>query len=323
MKTRLTEVLSVEHPVMLAGMGGVSYASLVSAVSEAGASAAWERPPWATSAWWRRWPRCGRPPTSHSGSTCSPPCPVTWPARWRRSLRAVPRSSWPGWGTRRGGGALPPSRRPGRQHVRQGRPRPSGPRCRVRHRGGPGHRGRGHTGQVATMPLVPQIVDAVGGQIPVVAAGGSSTAGAWPPRWPSAPTVCGWGRGSSPPRGPGRGRLQGRAAPDWRGRDHHQPCLLRQDDAGGPQPVHRVLREHPDELRPFPDQLLRSMEDGAFHLGAARTPPVSTRTRVLPHRAGGGAIHSLTPAADLVAQIVDQAEQALARVARLGVPAGS
>jgi hypothetical protein len=36
-----------------------------------------------------------------------------------------------------------------------------------------------------------------------------------------------------------------------------------------------------------------------------------------------GAIHSLTPAADLVAQIVDQAEQALARVGRLGVPAGS
>ena len=30
----------------------------------------------------------------------------------------------------------------------------------------------GHTGLVATMPLVPQIVDAVGAQIPVVAAGG-------------------------------------------------------------------------------------------------------------------------------------------------------
>ena len=30
----------------------------------------------------------------------------------------------------------------------------------------------GHTGQVATMPLVPQIVDAVGDRVPVVAAGG-------------------------------------------------------------------------------------------------------------------------------------------------------
>src|SRR5205809_8056690 len=30
----------------------------------------------------------------------------------------------------------------------------------------------GHTGLVATMPLVPQIVDAVGARVPVVAAGG-------------------------------------------------------------------------------------------------------------------------------------------------------
>ena len=30
----------------------------------------------------------------------------------------------------------------------------------------------GHTGKVATLPLVPQIVDAVGGKVPVVAAGG-------------------------------------------------------------------------------------------------------------------------------------------------------
>src|SRR5215204_47622 len=36
MRTRLTDVLQVEHPVMLAGMGGVSYHRLVAAVSEAG-----------------------------------------------------------------------------------------------------------------------------------------------------------------------------------------------------------------------------------------------------------------------------------------------
>ena len=34
--TRLTELLDIEHPVMLAGMGGVSYHRLVAAVSEAG-----------------------------------------------------------------------------------------------------------------------------------------------------------------------------------------------------------------------------------------------------------------------------------------------
>ena len=36
MRTRLTELLDIEHPVMLAGMGGVSYAALAAAVSDAG-----------------------------------------------------------------------------------------------------------------------------------------------------------------------------------------------------------------------------------------------------------------------------------------------
>ena len=36
MRTRLTQMLDIEHPVMLAGMGGVSYHALVAAVSEAG-----------------------------------------------------------------------------------------------------------------------------------------------------------------------------------------------------------------------------------------------------------------------------------------------
>ncbi|HVT78245.1 MAG TPA: nitronate monooxygenase, partial [Acidimicrobiales bacterium] len=36
MRTRLTDLLDIEHPVMLAGMGGVSYHELVAAVSNAG-----------------------------------------------------------------------------------------------------------------------------------------------------------------------------------------------------------------------------------------------------------------------------------------------
>src|SRR5690606_6626148 len=36
LSTRLTEALQIEHPVMLAGMGGVSYHRLAAAVSEAG-----------------------------------------------------------------------------------------------------------------------------------------------------------------------------------------------------------------------------------------------------------------------------------------------
>ena len=73
----------------------------------------------------------------------------------------------------RRGRALPPQPGARRQHVRQGRPRAARPRRRVRPRRRPGHRGRAATPvSVATMPLVPQIVDAVGAEIPVVAAGG-------------------------------------------------------------------------------------------------------------------------------------------------------
>jgi enoyl-[acyl-carrier protein] reductase II len=36
MKTRLTELLGIDHPIMLAGMGGVSYSVLAAAVSNAG-----------------------------------------------------------------------------------------------------------------------------------------------------------------------------------------------------------------------------------------------------------------------------------------------
>ncbi len=36
MRTRLTEMLGIEHPVMLAGMAGVASADLVVAVCEAG-----------------------------------------------------------------------------------------------------------------------------------------------------------------------------------------------------------------------------------------------------------------------------------------------
>ena len=36
LKTPLCDILGIEHPVMLAGMGGVSYAELCAAVSEAG-----------------------------------------------------------------------------------------------------------------------------------------------------------------------------------------------------------------------------------------------------------------------------------------------
>ena len=58
MRTRLTDLLDIEHPVMLAGMGGVSYHRLVAAVSEAGGIGTLGASPCATTSCPRRWPRC-------------------------------------------------------------------------------------------------------------------------------------------------------------------------------------------------------------------------------------------------------------------------
>ena len=54
MRTRLTDALQIEHPVMLAGMGGVSYHGLVAAVSEAGGFGWLGASRWARTRWSRR-----------------------------------------------------------------------------------------------------------------------------------------------------------------------------------------------------------------------------------------------------------------------------
>ncbi|MBL0203107.1 MAG: nitronate monooxygenase [Candidatus Microthrix sp.] len=54
----------------------------------------------------------------------------------------------------------------------------------MRHRGGPGNRGGRPHRPGGNHGLVPQVVDAVGDRVPVVAAGASSTVAGWPP--PSA-----------------------------------------------------------------------------------------------------------------------------------------
>ena len=99
----------------------------------------------------------------------------------------------------------------------------------------------GHTGQVATLPLVPQIVDAVGDRVPVVAAGGifdgrglaAALALGADGVWVGHPI-------HRDARGPQRPRLQGQAAGQPGGPDHREPGLLGQDDAGRPERVHRA-----------------------------------------------------------------------------------
>ncbi len=74
MRTRLTEMLGIEHPVMLAGMGGVSYHRVVAAVSDAGGIGTLGAATMEPDELVEEMARCATSPTSRSVSICSRRC---------------------------------------------------------------------------------------------------------------------------------------------------------------------------------------------------------------------------------------------------------
>lgn len=174
----------------------------------------------------------------------------------------------------------------------------------------------GHTGLVATMPLVPQVVDAVGGRVPVVAAGGIVD-----------------GRGLAAARVLGAdGVWVGTrfiATPEARSAPGYKDALLRTAEDGtvitraySGKPMRTIRNawtehheQHPEEVQPFPQQLVVSMRAGAFHLGADEdTVGVDPDREGFPAGQGVGAIDALVPAGELVTRFVEEAEAALAAV---------
>ena len=161
------------------------------------------------------------------------------------------------------------------------------------------------------MALVPQIVDAVGDQVPVVAAGGlfdgrglaaALTLGAdgvWiGTRFiatPEAQAVDGY-----------KDTLLALA----RGRHRDQPVVHRQDLPGRAQRLDAALRGPSRELQPFPAAGHRLSRGRASTTSARRTAPRSTCAKeFFPCGQGVGAIHELVPAGDLVRRIVAEAER--------------
>jgi enoyl-[acyl-carrier protein] reductase II len=72
------------------------------------------------------------------------------------------------------------------------------------------------------------------------------------------------------------------------------------------------FEEHRDELQRFPDQLRRSMADGAWHLGGDDTTTgIDPGKEGYPSGQGVGAIDALVPAGDLVVRFVEEAEAVL------------
>src|SRR5204863_1675699 len=156
----------------------------------------------------------------------------------------------------------------------------------------------GHTGTVATMPLVPQVVDAVDGRVPVVAAGG---------------IVDGRGLAAALVLGADGVWVGTRfiATPEARSAPGYKDALLRTAEDGttvtraySGKPMRTVRNawteyhdEHPDEIRRFPEQLGVSVQAGALHLGADDTATgVDADRECYPAGQGVGGIDELVPA---------------------------
>jgi len=317
MRTRLTELLGIEHPVMLAGMGGVSYHQLAAAVSEAGGIGTLGAATMDPATMDDEMAAMRRLTDKPWGVDLLTAMPGDMVAQVQRIVDA---------GARIFVGAL-------------GVPREVIELChdadvlvvnmcgRVHHAEAAvaagcdvvvaqGTEAGGHTGRVATMPLVPQIVDAVGDRVPVVAAGG---------------IVDGRGLAAALALGADGVWLGTRfiATPEARVSIGYHDALLAAGESAttvsraySGKPM-RVLANaytqhfdrHPEELVPFPDQMLRSITGGVLHLPTGPDDPDVDPTReCYPTGQGVGAIDELVPAGELVARIVADAEAALRRV---------
>ena len=317
MRTKLTELLDIEHPVMLAGMGGVSYAELVAAVSNAGGFGCVGASTMNDDEFAQQLTRVRELTDKPFGVDLLTALPEGIEAKVRLIAASGATVYVAGLGV----------------------PRDVVDLChelnlivvnmcgKVRHAiaavaagcdvvVAQGTEAGGHTGQIATMALVPQIVDAVGDQVVVVAAGGifdgrglaaALTLGAdgiWVGTrfiaTPEARTVIGY-----------KDTLVGLA---------EDGTVVSRAYTGK---TCRVVRnkytqhfeDHPEELQPFPAQLFASYQEGASHLGGdLDTPGVDPEREFYPVGQGVGAITGLIPAGQLVEQFVNDAERVLARL---------
>ena len=317
LRTRLTDMLEIEHPVMLAGMGGVSYHHLVAAVSEAGGIGTFG----ASTMSAEELPE----EIAAMKALTSKPFGVDL-------LTAVPGQLERSVGDVIAGGA--------RIFVAGlGVPREIidelhahnilvGSMCgKVRHAEAAvasgvdfvvaqGTEGGGHTGTVATIALVPQVVDAGGEKVPVVAAGG---------------LFDGRGLAASLALGADGVWIGTRfiATPEARAVNGYKDALIaiREDDTvisrAYTGKTCRVVRtewtnqfdKNPGELKPFPEQAVISMKAGVNHLGYPSGTEVDSTREFMPCGQGVGAIHELTPAGDIVREMVREAERTLERIA--------
>src|SRR3954453_14906 len=294
MHTRLTEMLGVEHPVMLAGMGGVSYHAVVAAVSDAGGFGTLGAATMSSE-------ELDEEMAAVRAATDKPFGVDLLAALAERMLDDAHKVVSGGASLFVAGLGVP---RDVVKLLHDGNVLVASMCGKVRHavaavEGGcdfviaQGTEAGGHTGTVATMPLVPQIVDEVGARVPVVAAGGIfdgrglaaaialGASGVWlGTRFiatPEARTVAGY--------------------KDALLRSHEDDTVISKGFTGKTLRAIRnewtnYIEQHPEELSKFPEQMGKAVAANALHLGGdENTPGVDPDKECYPSGQGVGAIN--------------------------------
>jgi enoyl-[acyl-carrier protein] reductase II len=319
MRTRLTEMLGIDFPVMLAGMGGVSYHELVAAVSEAGGIGTLG----ASTMRDHELPEEMRKVRELTKKPFGVDLLTALPNQVDSGIKAVIE----------GGASI--------FVAGLGVPREVidllhqknilvGSMCgKVKHAVAAvasgcdfvvaqGTEAGGHTGLVATIALVPQVVDAVGDKVPVVAAGG---------------LFDGRGLAASLALGADGVWIGTRfiATPEARAVNGYKDMLVATGEDGTTisraytgktcrvvaNDWTRHYDKNPADLQPFPQQAVASMQAGVNHLGFPSGTEVDSAREFYPAGQGVGSINDLVPAGELVRRIVAEASAVLTRVGNI------
>lgn len=317
MKTRLTQLLDIEHPVMLAGMGGVAYHQLAAAVSNAGGYGCLGASTMSSEQLAAE--------IAATKALTSKPFGVDLLTAFPDSLQRNVELLIEGGATTFVAGLGVP------RHVidlcHQHKVLVISMCGKVVHAKhaldagcdvvvAQGTEAGGHTGTVATMPLVPLIVDAVGASIPVVAAGGIFD-----------------GRGLAAALALGADGVwigtRFIATPEARAIPGFKEGIVATKEDGTvvsrafSGKTMRVLRNEttdryeadPSLLQPFPEQLRVSFREGTFHLGGdENTLGVDHAREGYPAGQAVGAIVDLQPAATILHNMVNEATDILQRL---------
>jgi enoyl-[acyl-carrier protein] reductase II len=173
----------------------------------------------------------------------------------------------------------------------------------------------GHTGTVATMALVPQVVDAVQGKVPVVAAGGI---------FDGRGLVAALALGAE---GVWIGTKFIATHEAHTGTGYKEKMLEMAEDDTVISKAYtgktcRVARtewtqhfdEHPEELQGFPGQAIATIQAGIHHLGVGPDVVLDTNKAFMAIGQAVGAIDEIKPARQVVEEIMNEARQVFERL---------